>query len=100
MVRMELGEPDASGRRSPREIAGSEFDFEADYVIAAIGQTQDLSFAGDSCPVEVSRNRLVADEKTGCTNIEGVFAAGDAVTGPKTAILAIAGGQDVYKRQL
>ena len=93
LARMELGEPDASGRRSPMEIAGSDFDFAADYIISAIGQTQDLSFVGEDCPVSVNRSRLVADEKTCVTNLEGVFAAGDAVTGPKTAIMAIAAGR-------
>ena len=66
---------------------------EADYVIAAIGQTQDLSFINESFPVAVKRNMIAADEKTFATNIPGVFAAGDAVTGPQTAILAIAGGR-------
>ncbi len=104
LVKMELGAPDASGRRSPQEIPGSEYDFEADYVISAIGQTQDLSFVGDDCPVSVNRSVLVANDKTCVTNLEGVFAAGDAVTGPKTAIMAIAAGKaaansmDMYMR--
>lgn len=93
LARMELGEPDASGRRSPVEIAGADFDFAADYIISAIGQTQDLSFVGEDCPVSVNRSRLVADERTCVTNLEGVFAAGDAVTGPQTAIMAIAAGR-------
>ncbi|HHU06175.1 MAG TPA: FAD-dependent oxidoreductase [Clostridiales bacterium] len=93
LVRMELGEPDASGRRAPREIPGSDYEFEADYVISAIGQTQDLSFVGDDCPIAVNRSKIVADEGTCVTNIEGVFAAGDVVTGPKTAIMAIAAGR-------
>lgn len=93
LARMELGEPDASGRRSPMEIVGADFDVTADYVISAIGQTQDLSFVDEDCPVSVSRSRLVADEDTGMTNLEGVFAAGDAVTGPQTAIMAIAAGR-------
>lgn len=93
LARMELGEPDASGRRAPREIAGADFDFAADYVISAIGQTQDLSFVGEDCPVSVNRSRLVSDENTCVTNLEGVFAAGDAVTGPQTAIMAIAAGR-------
>ncbi|MDR2543064.1 MAG: FAD-dependent oxidoreductase [Treponema sp.] len=93
LTKMELGEPDASGRRSPRPIAGSEYDLELDYVISAIGQTQDLSFISDDCNVETKRDCLVADKSTAMTNIDGIFAAGDAVSGPYTAILAIAGGK-------
>ena len=93
LTKMELGEPDASGRRSPRPIAGSEYAVEFDYVISAIGQTQDLGFIGADCNVATKRERLEADPHTAMTNIDGIFAAGDGVTGPKTAILAIAGGR-------
>ena len=93
LVKMAYGERDESGRPSVSEVAGSEYEMEADYVIAAIGQTQDLSFINESFPVAVKRNMIAADEKTFATNIPGVFAAGDAVTGPQTAILAIAGGR-------
>jgi len=93
LTKMELGEPDASGRRSPRPIAGSEYELELDYVISAIGQTQDLSFISDDCNVETKRDCLVANKTTAMTNIDGIFAAGDAVSGPYTAILAIAGGK-------
>jgi len=93
LTKMELGEPDASGRRSPRPVAGSEYDMELDYVISAIGQTQDLSFINDDCNVSTKRDCLESDNITTMTNIDGIFAAGDTVTGPKTAILAIAGGK-------
>jgi len=93
LTKMELGEPDSSGRRSPRAVAGSEYVMEADYVISAIGQTQDLGFIGPACDVSVNRDRLVADRLTAMTNVEGIFATGDGVTGPQTAILAIAGGK-------
>ena len=93
LTKMELGEPDASGRRSPRPVAGSEHVLEAEYVISAIGQTQDLRFVGEDCDVAVERERLAADASTAMTSAEGVFAAGDAVSGPQTAILAIAGGR-------
>ncbi|MDR1803232.1 MAG: FAD-dependent oxidoreductase [Treponema sp.] len=93
LTKMELGEPDASGRRAPRPIAGSEYTIEADYVISAIGQTQDLSFIGNDCNVSANRGRLMADQYTAMTSIEGIFAAGDGVTGPQTAIMAIAGGK-------
>ena len=90
---MELGEPDASGRRRPIEIPGSEFKMPADYVIGAIGQTQDLSFINENFNLQVDRNRLVVDPDLLTTNIEGVFAGGDVVTGPQTAIKAIAAGR-------
>lgn len=93
LTKMELGEPDASGRRRPLAIAGSEYELEADFVISAIGQTQDLSFIGPDCRIETQRNRIAADGETGVTGVEGVFAAGDSVTGPQTAIKAIAGGR-------
>ncbi|MCL2563912.1 MAG: FAD-dependent oxidoreductase [Oscillospiraceae bacterium] len=94
LTKMELGEPDASGRRRPQAIAGSEHVVEFDYVISAIGQTQDLSFVGPDCAVETDRwDCLKADAHTMMTNIDGIFAAGDAVSGPQTAILAIAGGK-------
>ena len=93
LIKMELGEPDVSGRRSPRPVAGSEYSIEVDYVISAIGQTQDLSFINDDCRVTTNRDCLAINEENTMTNIEGVFAAGDIVTGPRTAILAIAGGK-------
>ena len=104
LVKMELGMPDASGRRRPQVIQGSEHIVEYDYVISAIGQTQDLSFVGDDFSLAVERSRLCANEMTMQTNISDVFAAGDAVTGPLTAIVAIAGGKkaalamDAYMR--
>jgi len=93
LIKMELGEMDASGRRRPQKIAGSEYKEPYDYVISAIGQTQDLSFVGDDCAIEVNRDLMVTDDFTMATNIDGIFAAGDAVSGPQTAILAIAGGK-------
>ena len=93
LTKMELGAPDESGRRRPQAIAGSEHIVQYDYVISAIGQTQDLSFIGDDCAVTVERDRLCANPLTLETNIPGIFAAGDAVTGPLTAIKAIAGGK-------
>jgi len=93
LTKMELGEPDASGRRRPQAVNGSEHDVEYDYVISAIGQTQDLSFISSDCNVSTNKDMLVADSGTAVTNIDGIFAAGDAVTGPQTAILAIAGGK-------
>jgi formate dehydrogenase major subunit len=93
LTKMELGEPDASGRRSPRPVSGSEYTKEYDYVISAIGQTQDLSFIGADCNITLERECLAADPVSAMTNIPDVFAAGDVVSGPKTAILAIANGK-------
>ncbi|MCL2368976.1 MAG: FAD-dependent oxidoreductase, partial [Oscillospiraceae bacterium] len=94
LTKMELGEPDASGRRRPQPVSGSEHTLEFDYVISAIGQTQDLSFIGPDCDVATDRwDCLKANEHTMMTNIDGIFAAGDAVSGPLTAIKAIAGGK-------
>ena len=91
-VRMELGAPDASGRRRPTPIPGSEFDIEADMVIPAIGQAPDLSFLEDS-GIALSRRGLIdVDPITLATSRAGVFAGGDAQTGPGIAIEAVAAG--------
>ncbi len=91
--RMELGEPDVSGRRRPVPIKGSEFDREIDTVIAAIGQySETLYLEGEGGLID-ERSRLICDADTGATGSEGVFAAGDLVTGPDIAIRAIAGGK-------
>ncbi|MCX7681841.1 MAG: FAD-dependent oxidoreductase [Anaerolineae bacterium] len=90
-VRMELGEPDASGRREARPIPGSEFEMPADVVIFAIGARPDLS----CLPAEVKRTRgetIVVDPDTLATNIPGLFAGGDAVTGMAFVVDAIAAG--------
>ncbi len=92
-IRMELGEPDASGRRRPVPVKGSEFIIELDTLIRAIGETPDVTFLRDQ-GLEVSdRNRLIVDPETLATQRPGVFAGGDAVTGPKTVIHAIAAGK-------
>ncbi len=95
-VKMELGPPDASGRRRPIPIEGSNHVIEVDWVIAAIGQKPDFEFAGkDEKLVEIRKTRwgtleIKPDEME--TNIPGVFAGGDVVLGPATAIEAIADG--------
>ncbi len=92
-VRMELGEPDESGRRRPLPVAGSEFVLECDTLIPAIGQSVDLSWRnGDG--VDVARGGTVeADPDTFMTARQGVFAGGDAVRGPATLVEAIGDGQ-------
>lgn len=97
LIKMELGEPDASGRRRPEPIEGSEFDLELDYVLAAIGQKTDVNFIDDinsNSPAEklqVNRwGNIEADSLTLQTGIKSIFAAGDGVTGPATLIEAVA----------
>ena len=92
-VRMELGEADSSGRRSPTPIEGSEFDIEVDMVFPAIGQTSDLSFLNGS-GIEISKKgTIVADPVTMATSVPGIFAGGDVYSGPGIAIEAIAAGK-------
>jgi NADH-quinone oxidoreductase subunit F len=93
-TRMRLGEPDASGRRRPVPIPGSEFFAEADAVIAAVGQAPDLSFLSpDSALERIRWERLVVDDNRLATNVPGVFAGGDFVAGPGMVIEAIAAGR-------
>ena len=93
-IRMTLGEPDASGRRRPVPIPGSEFFVEADTVIAAVGQAPDLSFLPSDSALERTRwETLVVDSNRLCTNIPGIFAGGDFVTGPGMVVEAIAAGR-------
>lgn len=93
-VRMELGEPDESGRRSPVPVAGSEFEISADTVIMALGTSPNPLIARTTSGLETSRRGgIVADEQTGRTTREGIFAGGDAVTGAATVILAMGAGR-------
>ena len=94
MIRMELGETDASGRRAPVPVKGSEFVMDCDVVIPAIGQTTEFEpFKADG--VEVSRRgTIVVDPDSLQTNVAGVFAGGDCVTGPRTLIEALAAGNE------
>ncbi|MBN2496877.1 MAG: FAD-dependent oxidoreductase [Deltaproteobacteria bacterium] len=93
-IRMELGEPDASGRRRPVPIEGSEFEIEVDTVISAIGQKPDpSSWQGEGAPGATRWSSVEADETTYQTGVGWVFAAGDCLTGAATAVEAIAGGR-------
>jgi len=93
LQKMELGEPDASGRRRPVPIEGSEYLVEIDHVISAIGQQPDTSFAKDMKELKITRwNTVDVDKETLRSSMDGVFAAGDAVTGPATVVEAIAAG--------
>ena len=93
-VRMRLGEPDAGGRRRPIPVSGSEFFAPADTVIAAVGQAPDLSFLPPNSALERTRwERLAVDGNRLTTNVAGVFAGGDFVSGPGMIIEAIAAGR-------
>jgi NADPH-dependent glutamate synthase beta subunit-like oxidoreductase/NAD-dependent dihydropyrimidine dehydrogenase PreA subunit len=93
-IRMELGEPDASGRRRPLPVEGSEFEKEVSMILPAIGQTPDLSLLPEDGSIQATKwGTIVTDPVTLSTSRKGVFAAGDCVTGPWIAIEAIAGGK-------
>ncbi len=92
-IRNKLGEPDASGRRSPVPIPGSEFVIKADTVIPAVSQAADLTFLPVEADFEVNRGRVKVDPATYATNVRGVFACGDFVTGPTTLIEAAGHGK-------
>ena len=93
-VKMELGEPDASGRRSPIAIEGSEFVMDVDTVIMSLGTSPNPLISSTTKGLEVNkRGCIVATEETGASSREGVFAGGDAVTGAATVILAMGAGK-------
>ena len=93
-VRMELGEPDASGRRRPIPIEGSEFVVPADTMIAAVAQAPEVSFLEESTGLEITpQGTFVVEPRTLATTKPGVFAGGDAAKGPGTLIEAIADGR-------
>ena len=93
-LRMELGEPDASGRRRPVEVPGSEFYIECDAVIMSLGTSPNPLIASTTEGLDADRRGcIVADEEKGQTSKEGVFAGGDAVTGAATVILAMGAGK-------
>lgn len=94
-VKMELGEPDASGRRRPVPVEGSEYDIDCDMVIPAIGQQVNSSFLDGTEGITLTRWGTVdADPFTFATTREGVFAGGDMYTGPSIAVEAVGAGQD------
>ena len=92
-VEMELGEPDASGRRSPVEKPGSEFDVACDVVILALGTSPNPLIASTTSGLETTRRGCIAADERGATSRPGVFAGGDAVTGAATVILAMGAGR-------
>lgn len=106
-VQMQLGEPDASGRRSPVEIPGSEFEIAVDVVVVAIGQGPNPLVQSTTKGLSVNKKgNIIADPETGATSKPGVFAGGDIVTGAATVILAMGAGKkaaraiDVYLKHV
>lgn len=96
-VKMELGEPDASGRRSPVEVANSDFQIDCDVVIMALGTSPNPLIAATTDSLETTRRGCIVATEDGQTSREGVFAGGDAVTGAATVILAMGAGRKAAK---
>ena len=97
-IRMELGEPDASGRRRPVPIPGSEFEVDVDTVIMSLGTSPNPLISSTTDGLDINRHKcIIADEENGQTSREGVFAGGDAVTGAATVILAMGAGKAAAK---
>ena len=97
-IRMELGEPDASGRRRPVEVPGSEFVLDVDTVIMSLGTSPNPLISSTTIGLDVNKRKcIIADEETGKTSKDGVYAGGDAVTGAATVILAMGAGKAAAK---
>nr|WP_024836785.1 NADPH-dependent glutamate synthase [Clostridium sp. 12(A)] len=93
-IRMELGEPDASGRRKPVEVKDSEFVIDVDTVIMSLGTSPNPLISNTTKGLDINKRRcIIAEEETGKTSKEGVYAGGDAVTGAATVILAMEAGR-------
>ena len=97
-VKMALGEPDESGRRSPQPVEGSEFDIDVDTVIMSLGTSPNPLISMTTKGLDTNKRKcIVAEENTGKTSREGVYAGGDAVTGAATVILAMGAGKEAAK---
>ena len=94
-IRMELGEPDASGRRRPVEIPGSEFELELDTVIMSLGTSPNPLIS--STTLDINKHRCIIADENGLTTKQAVYAGGDAVTGAATVILAMGAGKAAAK---
>ena len=98
VIKMELGEPDESGRRSPVEVPGSEFEIEVDTVIMSLGTSPNPLISSTTKGLEINKRRcIVSEDEFGKTTKEGVYAGGDAVTGAATVILAMGAGKNAAK---
>ena len=96
-IQMELGEPDASGRRRPVEIAGSEYELDVDCVIMALGTSPNPLIKSTTKGLEINKKGGIVVNEEGLTSREGVYAGGDAVTGAATVILAMGAGKTAAK---
>ena len=96
-IRMELGEPDASGRRRPIEVPGSEFDVDVDCVIMALGTSPNPLIKSTTKGLEINKKGGIVVNEDGLTSRENVYAGGDAVTGAATVILAMGAGKTAAK---
>ncbi len=96
-IRMELGEPDASGRRRPVPKEGSEFEIACDTVIMALGTRPNPLISSTTDGLEINRKQCIVASEDGQTSLEGVFAGGDAVSGAATVILAMGAGKKAAK---
>lgn len=93
LIRMQLGEPDASGRRRPVEIEGSEFEIECDQIIVALGTTPNPIIKKSFPSLETSKKGTIVADDNGKTNVDKLYAGGDAMTGAATVILAMGAGK-------
>lgn len=93
-VKMELGEPDESGRRRPVEVEGSEFVLDVDMVIMSLGTRPNPLIASTTDGLEVNKKKCIVADENGLTSLEGVYAGGDTVTGAATVISAMGAGRD------
>ena len=96
-VKMELGEPDASGRRSPVEIPDSKFRLDCDVVIMALGTSPNPLIKATTKGLDTNKRGCIVADEHGVTTRPGVFAGGDAVTGAATVILAMGAGRKAAK---
>ena len=97
VIKMELGEPDESGGRSPVEIPGSEYEIEADTVIMSLGTSPNPLISSTTKGLEINRRKCIVATEEGATSKAGVYAGGDAVTGAATVILAMGAGKAAAK---
>ena len=96
-IRMELGEPDASGRRKPVEVAGSEFTIDVDTVIMALGTSPNPLISSTTTGLDTDKKKCIVADEVGKTSRDAVYAGGDAVTGAATVILAMGAGKTAAK---
>ena len=96
-IKMELGEPDASGRRRPIEVPGSEFDLDVDCVIMSLGTSPNPLIKSTTKGLEINKKGGIVVNEDGLTSREHVYAGGDAVTGAATVILAMGAGKHAAK---